>query len=90
MIEIFVRRPAMTAMFVLVFVVLGLVAAKNLIIENTPKVEFPMVSVKAVYFGASPEEIDEINCFLYYIAGRNPHPAAHWRCHGAGDQSPYG
>lgn len=48
----------MTLMFVLVFVVMGLVSYNNLIIENTPQVDLPLVSIKTVYFGASPEEIE--------------------------------
>jgi len=58
MIEAFVRRPAMTVIFVLVFVVMGLVSIGNLIIERFPQIEFPLVSVRLVYGGASPEEIE--------------------------------
>ncbi|MFH1725190.1 MAG: efflux RND transporter permease subunit [Elusimicrobiota bacterium] len=58
MIEAFVKRPAMTVMFVLVFVVLGIVSYGNLIIERTPQIDFPIVSISAVYRGASPEEIE--------------------------------
>ncbi|MFC1521366.1 efflux RND transporter permease subunit [Elusimicrobiota bacterium] len=58
MITSFVKRPAMTIMFVLVFVVLGIVSYSNLIIEKAPRIDFPLVSIKTVYFGASPEEIE--------------------------------
>lgn len=58
MIEAFVRRPAMTTMLVMVFVVLGIVSRGNLIIESTPRVEFPLVDISAVYYGASPHEIE--------------------------------
>ncbi|MBN2407797.1 MAG: efflux RND transporter permease subunit [Elusimicrobia bacterium] len=58
MIKLFVKRPAMTLMFVLVFVVMGLVSFGNLIIERTPKMSFPFVTIRAVYSGASPEEIE--------------------------------
>lgn len=58
MIEAFVKRPAMTIVFILVFVIMGLVSYNNLIQERTPKVEFPIVSVQLVYPGASPIEIE--------------------------------
>lgn len=58
MIELFVKRPAMTVMFVLVFVVLGLVSFVNLQIERTPKIDLPLVSIKTIYPGASPIEIE--------------------------------
>ncbi|MBN1622449.1 MAG: efflux RND transporter permease subunit [Endomicrobiales bacterium] len=58
MISTFVKRPAMTVMFVMVFVVLGIVSSFNLIIEQTPRLEFPLVSVNVRYNGASPEEIE--------------------------------
>ncbi|MGM0442322.1 MAG: efflux RND transporter permease subunit [Elusimicrobiota bacterium] len=58
MIRSFVKRPAMTLMFVLVFVVLGLVSFNNLVIKRNPDTDFPMVSVRTVYSGASPEEIE--------------------------------
>ena len=58
MIELFIRRPAMTIMFVAVFMVLGFVSIGKMIIEPTPKVEFPLVTVETIYPGASPDEIE--------------------------------
>jgi len=58
MIELFIRRPAMTIMFVAVFMVLGYVSIGKMIIEPTPKVEFPLVTVETIYPGASPDEIE--------------------------------
>ncbi len=58
MIETFVRRPAMTIIFIAVFMVMGLVSIKNMIIEPTPKIDFPIVTIETVYPGASPEEIN--------------------------------
>ena len=48
----------MTVMFVLVFVVLGIVSFRNLIIERFPQIDFPVVSITAVYGGASPEDFN--------------------------------
>lgn len=58
MIEIFVKRPATTIIFIAIFMVMGLVSIGNLIIEPTPKVELPIITVQTVYAGASPEEIE--------------------------------
>tara|TARA_Y100001936_G_scaffold248465_1_gene296405 strand:+ start:1427 stop:4552 length:3126 start_codon:yes stop_codon:yes gene_type:complete len=58
MIETFVKRPAMTIVFILVFVVLGLFSYKNLIIEATPRIEYPIVSINMPYPGATPIEVE--------------------------------
>lgn len=58
MIELFVKKPVLTLMFVLVFVVLGAISYFNLVIERDPKVKFPMVTVKVIYPGAAPQEIE--------------------------------
>ena len=58
MLKFFVRRPITTLMFVLVWVVLGLVSFPNMNIERTPALDFPMVTATFIYPGASPEEIE--------------------------------
>ncbi len=58
MIEAFVKRPAMTIVFILVFVVLGLFSYRNLIIESTPKIDLPIVSINMPYPGATPIEVE--------------------------------
>lgn len=58
MIETFVKRPATTVVFILVFVVMGLFSFKNLIIEATPRIEYPIVSVNMPYPGATPIDIE--------------------------------
>jgi len=58
MIETFIRRPATTIIFIAVFMVLGISSIGNMIIEPTPKVEFPLVSIETIYPGASPDEIE--------------------------------
>ncbi len=60
MIDFFVRRPVTTIMFVMVFVVLGIYSFANIQIEKTPKIELPMVTVTAVYPGATPLEIETL------------------------------
>ncbi|MDD4202937.1 MAG: efflux RND transporter permease subunit, partial [Candidatus Omnitrophica bacterium] len=58
MIEFFVRRPITTIMFILVFVVLGMTSYSNLNVEENPQVDFPMITVSAVYPGATPLEVE--------------------------------
>ncbi|MCD4781760.1 MAG: efflux RND transporter permease subunit [Candidatus Omnitrophica bacterium] len=60
MIEFFVKRPVTTTMFILLFVVLGLVSYTNLNIESTPRIDFPIVTVKTIYAGATPLEVETL------------------------------
>jgi len=54
-----VQRPVTTLMFVLFFVILGVTAYFNLNVERYPQVDFPLVSIKTIYPGASPEEVEK-------------------------------
>ena len=58
MLKFFVRRPITTLMFVLVWVVLGLVSFPNMNIERTPALDFPMVTATFIYPGAAPQELE--------------------------------
>lgn len=58
MLKFFVRRPVTTVMFVLMWVVLGLVSFPKMNVERTPSLDFPMVTASFVYPGASPAEIE--------------------------------
>lgn len=58
MLKFFVRRPITTLMFVLVWVVLGLVSFPNMNIERTPALDFPMVTATFIYPGAAPSELE--------------------------------
>ena len=58
MLSFFVRRPITTLMFVLFWVVLGLVSFPKMNIERTPSLDFPMVTATFVYPGAQPSEIE--------------------------------
>ena len=51
-----IKRPVFATMFVLSFVVLGLVALTRLGIDLFPSLDFPFVNITTVYPGASPEE----------------------------------
>jgi len=58
MLNFFVKRPITTLMFVLFWVVLGLVSYPKMNIERTPSLDFPMVTATFVYPGAEPAEIE--------------------------------
>lgn len=58
MIEVFVKRPATTIVLILFFTLLGFVSYFNLNVEQSPRIEFPLVVVNVTYPGASPEEIE--------------------------------
>ncbi|MDP8264024.1 MAG: efflux RND transporter permease subunit [Candidatus Aceula lacicola] len=60
MIEFFVKRPVTTIMFVLFFVVLGIVSYFNLNVEKDPEIDFPIVTVSVVYPGATPLEVETL------------------------------
>ncbi|MBO4700150.1 MAG: efflux RND transporter permease subunit [Alphaproteobacteria bacterium] len=58
MLKFFVKRPVTTVMFVLLWVVLGLVAFPKMNVERTPALDFPMVTATFIYPGAAPAEIE--------------------------------
>jgi HAE1 family hydrophobic/amphiphilic exporter-1 len=58
LIRLFIDRPVMTLMMVLVFVVLGLVSYRRINVDLFPEVDLPIVLVTQVYEGAGPEEIE--------------------------------
>lgn len=60
MIEYFVKRPVTTIMFVSVFFILGFVSIFNLRVEETPQIDFPMVTTTVTYPGATPVEVETL------------------------------
>ncbi len=58
MLKFFVRRPITTLMFVLFWVVLGLVSFPKMNIERTPSLDFPIVTSTFIYPGAAPAEME--------------------------------
>lgn len=53
--EIFIRRPVMTTLVMLAFVLFGLFGYTTLPVSELPKVDFPTISVSASLPGATPE-----------------------------------
>ena len=58
MLKFFIRKPVTTIMFVLFFVILGLVSFPKMNIERSPSVDFPYVTATFIYPGASSAEIE--------------------------------
>ncbi|MFP8967216.1 efflux RND transporter permease subunit [Pokkaliibacter sp. CJK22405] len=53
--ELCIRRPVMTVLLMLSFVVFGIFAYRSLPVSALPQVEYPTISVSASLSGASPE-----------------------------------
>ncbi|MCL2339046.1 MAG: efflux RND transporter permease subunit, partial [Proteobacteria bacterium] len=58
MIKFFIKHPVTTIMFVLFWVVLGIVSFPKMNIESRPDIDLPMVTATFVYPGASPDEME--------------------------------
>lgn len=56
--EMGVRRPVLTAMVFIAFIVLGLVALSFLKLDQFPEIEIPTISISTVYQGAGPQEVE--------------------------------
>lgn len=56
--DISIRRPVLATVMVAVLVVFGLVAYPQIGVDLFPEVEFPIVTVTAVYPGADPETVE--------------------------------
>jgi HAE1 family hydrophobic/amphiphilic exporter-1 len=55
-----IRRPVFATMFIVSFMVLGVVSMSRLGIDLFPDVSFPFVNVTVAYPGASPEEVETL------------------------------
>ena len=56
--RIFIRRPVLTTMILVLLVVMGIYSYRRLVIEMMPNIEFPIIVVSTVYPGASPAEVE--------------------------------
>src|SRR6185369_11617952 len=56
--EIAIRRPVFAFMVIMVPIVFGLLAYPRIGVEQFPSVEFPIVTVVAVYPGADPSSME--------------------------------
>ena len=55
-----IKRPVLATMFILSFMVLGIVSMTRLGIDLFPAVNIPFVNIMVVYPGASPEEVETL------------------------------
>ncbi len=55
-----IKRPVFATMFILSFIVLGIVSMTRLGIDLFPSLDFPFVNISVVYPGASPEEVETL------------------------------
>ena len=56
--ELSIRRPVLATVMSLVIVLLGVIAFTRLSVREYPKIDTPVVSVRTVYTGASPQVIE--------------------------------
>ncbi len=57
-IRVFVRRPVLTTMVLLLLTVLGFYSYQRLAVELMPRIDVPVVVVTTVYPGASPSDVE--------------------------------
>ena len=55
-----IRKPIVTTVVMIALVVFGLVALKQLDTDEFPDVEVPLVNVRLVHFGISPEDAERL------------------------------
>jgi len=60
LISISIRRPVLTLVIVILFVLLGLSGMKDMGVALLPQIEVPFVSVRTEYEGAGPEDIETL------------------------------
>ena len=53
--ELFIRRPIMTTLIMIAFLVFGIMAYRSLPVSDLPNVDFPTISVSASLPGANPD-----------------------------------
>ncbi len=57
--DLSIKRPIMMTMFLLVFILFGVLAYLSLPLNLTPEIKIPWVTVTTVYPGASPDQVEE-------------------------------
>jgi len=58
--KVSIKRPVMTTMGIMVFLIFGLLAFLSLNLDLMPDVEIPFVTVQTIYPGAGPKEIETL------------------------------
>ena len=58
LVEVAVKRPVTTIMFILAIIVFGFISLKKLPIDLMPDISYPTVTIKTEWTGVAPEEIE--------------------------------
>ena len=58
--KVSIKRPIMTTMGILVFLIFGIIAFIGLNLEQMPDVEIPYITIQTIYPGAGPKEIETL------------------------------
>ena len=79
-----IKRPVFATMLVMALVVFGVVSYPNIGLDLFPKVDFPIVNIKTILRGASPEIMDmdvtdKLEEAVNTISGVRPSPPEHRR-----------
>lgn len=56
--DITVRRPVLTVMLIMVFVIIGLFSFRRLTIDLFPRIDIPVITITTIYEGAGPGEVE--------------------------------
>jgi len=56
--DLSIKRPIMMTMFLLVFVIFGLLAYFGMSLDLFPSVDFPYITIQTIYPGGGPKEIE--------------------------------
>ena len=56
--KVSIKRPVMISMFILVFIVFGIIAYNALPLNLMPVIDMPFVTVQTIYPGAGPKEVE--------------------------------
>lgn len=56
--ELSIKRPILVSMFLIVFIIFGILSYMNLDLDLAPQVDIPFVNITTVYPGSGPEEVE--------------------------------
>lgn len=56
--DLSVKKPVFATMLILVFIVLGIYSFQKLSIDLMPEIDLPFVTIRTIYPGAGPEEVE--------------------------------
>jgi HAE1 family hydrophobic/amphiphilic exporter-1 len=60
MIELSIKRPVFITCFFALIIIVGIISMKSLSVDLFPSIDYPVVMVHTVYFGAAPSEVETL------------------------------